>query len=201
MNLFRNQQRKQQFTASSRCPTDGGLLGATCQLPDGLWVWIAGGRMSPAASREEFRSEYLDLFDEDGWTDETCEQAWEYVNEQVGEWGGRMQWDPIVLKVVIPDSLDESFSTWGRHTPEPNRGAQLHRTVTCGRCRTHYLLPVLALISAGIRVAIGLARPGSWVRPVTYRPYDPLLPPREPGEDIYSISADGHLAMDLRERQ
>jgi hypothetical protein len=201
MSLFRGQQRKQQFTAFSRCPTDGGLLGATCQPPDGLWVWIAGGRMSPAASLEDFRSEYLDVYDEEEWTDDTFEQAWEYANEQVSEWGGRKQWDPVVLKVVLPDSLDESFLTWDRHSPEPRRGAETHRTVTCGRCRTHYLLPVLALIAAGIRVWIGLARPGTWVRPLTYRPYDLLLPPRDPGEDIYSVSAGGHLVMDLRERQ
>lgn len=59
--LFRDRRRKLQLLASSRCPKGGcgGLLGAACRLPDGLWVWIAGACMSPSASREEFRSQYL----------------------------------------------------------------------------------------------------------------------------------------------
>ena len=59
--LFRDRRRKLQLLASSRCPKGdcGGLLGAACRLPDGLWVWIAGGRMPPSASRDEFRSQYL----------------------------------------------------------------------------------------------------------------------------------------------
>src|SRR5271166_3813828 len=53
-----------QLDISCRCPADGGLLGAACRLPDGLWVWIAGARLSPSASWDEFRSEYIDVLDE-----------------------------------------------------------------------------------------------------------------------------------------
>jgi len=62
------------------------------------------------------------------------------------------------------------------------------------------MLPVLALVYAGIRVATGLARPGTWVRPVTFRPPDLPRQPREPGEDIYSVAPDGRFVIDLHER-
>ena len=103
------------------------------------------------------------------------------------------------MKVLLPDSPDGPILTWHRHSPEPHHGISTHRTVTCG-CRTNYLLPVLALVAAGIRVEIGLALPGTWVRPVAYRPPDPLLNPIEPGDDVYSVSADGRLNIDLHER-
>jgi len=49
-------------------------------------------------------------------------------------------------------------------------------------------------------VATGLARPGTWVRPVTFRPPDLPRQPREPGEDIYSVAPDGRFVIDLHER-
>jgi len=199
LGLFRDHRRKLRFLASCRCPADGGLLGAACRLPDGLWVWIAGGRLSPSESWDEFRSEYIDVLDEDDWTDETWEHAGEYAEEQLREWGGRLQWDAAVMKVLLPASDHEQIATWDRSSPEPRPGVSMHRTVTCG-CRTHYLLPVLALVYAGIRAATGQARPGIWVRPVR-RPL-PGLPrrPREPGEDVYSVASDGRLLIDLHER-
>ena len=200
LGLFRDHHRKLRFLASSRCPADGRLLGAACRLPDGIWVWMAGGRMSPSASWEEFRSEYTDVLDESDWTDDTWKLAAEYADEELAAWGGRLEWDPAVMKVLLPGSLDESILTWDRHSPEPHPGVSTHRTVTCG-CRRHYMLPVLALVAAGIRVELGLAQPGTWVRPVTYRHPDLLLKPREPGEDIYSVSEDGRILMDLRERR
>ena len=92
LGLFRDHRRRLRFLASSRCPADEGLLGASCELPDGLWVWIAGSRMSPSASLDAFRSEYLDLFDETEWTGDVYEQASEYADEQLREWGGHLQW-------------------------------------------------------------------------------------------------------------
>jgi hypothetical protein len=55
LGLFRDRRYRLRFLASSRCPADGGLLGASCELPDGLWIWIAGSRMSPSASLDAFR--------------------------------------------------------------------------------------------------------------------------------------------------
>lgn len=199
LGLFRDQRRRLRFLASSRCPADGGLLGAACRLPDGLWVWIAGARLSPCASRDEFKSQYLDMLDENDWTDGTYQQAEDYADEELREWGGRMAWAPTVVKVELPSSGDEQIKSWDGQSPELRPGAQTHRTVTCG-CRTHYMLPVLALVYAGIRVATGRARPGIWVRPLTFRPLDLLRQPREPGEDIYSF-ADGKLVIDLHERR
>ena len=199
--LFRDHRRKLRFLASSRCPADGGLLGAACQLPDGLWVWIAGARLSPSASWDEFRSQFIDMLrDENGWTDDAYEHAEEYADEQLREWGGRLQWDPAVIKVELPASGDEPIMTWDRHSPAPRPGVATHRTVTCG-CRTHYMLPVFALVYAGIRVATGLTQPGTWVRPLTYRPLDLPRRPREPGEGPYSIAPDGRLVIDLHERR
>jgi hypothetical protein len=200
--LFRDRRRKLQLLASSRCPKGGcgGLLGAACRLPDGLWVWIAGGRMSPSASWDEFRSQYLDVLDESDWDSDTYKHAGDYADEELREWGGRLQWDPVVLKVPLPSSDDEPIMTWDRHSPEPRPGVSTHRTVTCA-CRTHYMLPVLALVYAGIRVATGQARPGTWVRPLAYRPPDLPRRPRESGEDIYSFDSGGRLVIDLHERR
>ena len=156
--------------------------------------------MSPSASWDEFRSQYLDMLDESGWTDEPYEQAAEYADEQLRDWGGRLQWNPAVKKIQLPAYDDEPIAIWVRHSPEPQPGVETHRTVTCA-CRTHYMLPVLALVYAGIRVATGLARPGTWVRPVTYRPADLPSRPRKPGEDIYSVAPDGRLVIDLHERR
>jgi len=111
LGLFRDHRRKLRFLASCRCSADGGLLGAACRLPDGLWVWIAGGRLSPSASWDEFRSEYADVLDESDWTDETWEQAGEYADEQLREWGGRLEWEPAVMKVLLPASDDEPITT------------------------------------------------------------------------------------------
>jgi hypothetical protein len=200
LGLFRDHRCKLRYLASCRCPADGGLLGAACRLPDGLWVWVAGSRLSPSASRDEFRSEYIDRLDQGDWTDETWEQAGQYADEQICEWGGRLQWDPAVMKVQLPASDDELIMTWDRHSPEPRPGVTTHRTVTCG-CRRHYTLPVLALVYAGIRVATGRVRPGTSVRPM--KAQLPGLPrrPREPGEDIYSFGSNGKLIIDLHERR
>jgi len=200
LGLFRDHRRKLRFLASCRCPADGGLLGAACGLPDGLWVWIAGGRMSPSASWDEFRSEFIDVQNEDDWTDETWEQGGEYADEQLRDWGGRLQWEPTVMKILLPTSEDEPIMTWDRFSPEPRPGVTTHRTVTCG-CRKHYMLPVLAVVYAGLRVATGLAQPGTWVRPLTYRPPDLPRRPREPGEDIYSFDSSGRFVIDLHERR
>jgi len=199
--LFRDRRRKLQLLASSRCPKSGcgGLLGAACRLPDGLWVWIVGARMSPSASWEEFRSQYLDVLDESDWDSDTFGVAAEYADEELREWGGRLQWDPVVLKIPLPSSDDEPIMTWDRHSPEPSPGVSTHRTVTCA-CRTHYMLPVLALVYAGIRVATGQAQPGTWVRPLAYRPPDLPRRPRDPGEDIYSFDSIGRVVIDLHER-
>lgn len=114
--LFRDRRRKLQLLASTRCPRGdcGGLLGAACRLPDGLWVWIAGGRMSPSASRDEFRSQYLDVLDESDWDSDTYKHSAEYADEELREWGGRLQRDPVVLKVPLSSSDDEPIMTWDR---------------------------------------------------------------------------------------
>jgi hypothetical protein len=199
LGLFRDHRRKLRFLASCRCPADGGLLGAACQLPDGLWAWIAGARFSPSLSQYEFQAQYLDMLDESEWDEDTHQQAAEYADEQLRE-SRRLQWAPAVKKVSLPASDDEAIRTWDRHSAEPQPGVATHRTVTCA-CRTHYMLPVLALVYAGIRVARGLARPGTWVRPVPCRLADLDLPrqAREPGEDIYAV-VDGKLVIDLHER-
>jgi hypothetical protein len=63
------------------------------------------------------------------------------------------------------------------------------------------MLAVLALVVASVRVATGLARPGTWVRPMS-APSLAVLPNwrREPGEDVYSF-ADERMVIDLHERR
>lgn len=193
--LFRDQRRKLRFLCECRCPSDGGLLGAACKLPDGIWAWTAGSRMSPAASWAEFSSQYTDVLNEEDWTEKTQGLADGYANEQVREWDGRLELAPSVMK-ILPVSDDEPIRVQDHESPESRAGVALTRVVTC-RCRTHYLLPVLALAFAGIRVSAGLARPSTKVRPMTMR-----VPgvAREAGESLYAVDAAERVVVDIRER-
>jgi hypothetical protein len=137
------------------------------------------------------------MFDPGDWTDQTLERAGQYADEEVREWGGRLEWEPSVMKVLLPSSANEPITTWRCQDPEPLPGVAWTRGVTCG-CRKQYMLPVLALVFAAIRVATGLAGPGTWVRPMRV----PLLElPYQPGESVYSINSDGKLVIDLHERR
>lgn len=64
------------------------------------------------------------------------------------------------------------------------------------------MLAVLALVVASVRVATGLARPGTWVRPMSTPPLaDFPTSRREPGDDVYSVAPDGRMVIDLHERR
>jgi hypothetical protein len=151
-------------------------------------------------SGERHASTALDMFDETDWTDDVYEQAGEYADEQLREWGGHLQWDPEVIKVQLPASSDDEITIWDRHFPGPRSSVTTHRIVTCG-CRKHYLVPVLALVYASVRVASGLARPGTWVRPMRAPTMADFPGWRGPDDDVYFFAPDGKLVIDLRERQ
>jgi hypothetical protein len=194
LGYFRQRRHTTGYLASSRCPNDGRLLGAISRLPDGIWIWMAGSRLSPEVSRRELRSEYLDMFDETEWTSEVYEQASQYADEELREWGGRLGWDPTVMKIVVR-GLDDPIELANRQFPEGSPGLALVRSVTCG-CRTRYMLPVYALVYAGIRACIGIAKPGTHVRPMP--PREPSEP-RPPGESMYLFRA-GKMLVDVHER-
>jgi hypothetical protein len=194
LDFFHQRRSAAGHVASSRCPRDGRLLGAISHLPDGVWIWIAGSRLAPEASRQELRSQYLDTFDETEWTSEIFEQASQYADEEIREWGGRVGWDPTVMKIVVR-GLDDPIELANRQFPEGSPGVALVRSVTCG-CRTLYMLPVYALVYAGIRACIGISKPGTHVRPMPAR--DPSEP-RPPAESVYSFR-DGKMLVDVHER-
>lgn len=83
LDLFRKHRRGVEYIAQSRCPHDGRLLGAVQHLPDGLWVWQAGSRLSPSGSRIEVESWFLDALDESEFCSEAFRQASEYVEEEL----------------------------------------------------------------------------------------------------------------------
>lgn len=194
LDFFHERRSATGHLASSRCSRDGRLLGAISRLPDGVWIWMAGSRLAPEASRWELWSQYLDAFDETEWKPEIYEQASQYAAEELGEWGGRVGWDSAVMKIVVR-GLDDPIELADRQSPGGRPGLALVRCVTCG-CRTQYLLPVLALVYAGIRACIGIAKPGTHVRPMP-----PLYPgePRPPAESMYSFR-DGKMVVDVHER-
>lgn len=194
LGLFRQRERGAGFLASCRCPNDGRLLGAVCRLPDGIWAWQGGSRLAPAQGWDEFRSQLMDTFDQAEWSPEIWEEAAQYADEEIREWG-RLGWDATVMK-ILPGAGDEPIRVQDRQSPESRAGVALTRLVTCG-CRRHHMLPVLALVFAGIRAATGLARPGTHVPPMTVP--EPCRP-RAPRESIYSVSNDGRIVIDLHER-
>ncbi|HET9896685.1 MAG TPA: hypothetical protein VFQ44_17280 [Streptosporangiaceae bacterium] len=62
------------------------------------------------ASWDEFGSEYLDALGEDEWDAEIYDQVSEYADEQLRDWGGRLQLRPTVRKIVLPSAADEHRS-------------------------------------------------------------------------------------------
>ena len=54
--------------------------------------------MSPSASWEEFGSQYLEVLEGSDWDSDTWEYRRGYADEEVRGWGGRLQWDPVVLE-------------------------------------------------------------------------------------------------------
>lgn len=155
---------------------------------------MAGSRLAPEASRRELESQYLDTFDEAEWTSEIYEQASEYADAELRQWEGRVGWDPVVMKIVVR-GLDDPIELADRQSPGGRPGLALARTVSCG-CRTQYLLPVYGLVYAGIRASIGIAKPGTHVRPMRLRVPGERRPP---GESVYSFR-DGMMVVDVHER-
>jgi hypothetical protein len=195
LGYFRQHLHCTAYLALCRCPRDGRILGAISRLPDGIWLWKAGARFAPAAGWDEFQSFYLDQYDETEWTTGVYEQAAEYADEELRAWGGRLAWLPAVEKIVVNAPGDE-ICTMDRFSSEPRPGLPLVQQVTCG-CRRQHLLPVLALVSAGLRASIGITKLGTHVRSMP--PRFPPFRPRPPGESLYSVQ-DGKIVIDLHER-
>jgi hypothetical protein len=195
LNFFHRPHGATGYVASSRCPRDGRLLGAISRLPDGIWIWMAGSRLGPEASQRELRSQYLGTFDETQWTSEIYEQASEYADEELRQWDGHVGWDPTLRKILIR-GLDDPIEVADQQSPQGRPGLALVHAVTCG-CRTHYLLAVYALVYAGLRVCIGMAHPGTYVRPM---PWPEFGDSRPQGESVYSFK-DGKMVIDVHERR
>jgi hypothetical protein len=195
LGYFRQHRHRSSYLASCCCPHDGRVLGAVSRLRDGIWLWKAGARFAPAAGWDEFEAFYLDQYDPSEWTTEVYEQAAEYADEELRAWGGRLIWDSAVEKIVV-NGPDDEICTMDRFSPQPCPGLDLTQTVTCG-CRRLHMLPVLALFHTGLRAAMGIAKPGTHVRPMP--PRFPPFRPRPPGESVYSFQ-DGKIVIDIHER-
>jgi hypothetical protein len=193
LRFFRRRPRGAEYLACSRCPRDGRLLGAVSRLGDGLWTWEAGARLSPAASRQEIESWYLDAFDETELSADIYEQASRYADEELPRWG-RVGSDPTVMRIIV-GGLNEPVLTANRHSPDPRPGLPLFRAVTCG-CRRRYLLQMLALVYADVGADGGVLSLGTHVpllRPPRFGERDAI------GDSAYSFQG-GKVVVNLRDR-
>jgi hypothetical protein len=163
LKVFLHRKPRIKYLASCRCPHDGRLLGAISHLTDGIWIWQAGSRLSPKMAHDEFRGHYLDCFDETELCEEVYEQASEYADEELQVWRGRLETDPSVMKIIV-DGYDEPIRVADHDSPDTRRGLPIVHLVTCG-CRRHHLLPVLELISLGLRADTGLIKPDAHIHP------------------------------------
>jgi hypothetical protein len=128
LSLFRQRECGAGFLASCRCPHDGRLLGAVLRLPDGIWAWQGGSRLAPAQGWDEFRSQFLDTFDQAQWSPVIWEEAAQYADEEIREWG-RLGWDTTVMK-ILPGAGDEPIRVQDRQSPRSRAGMALTRLVT-----------------------------------------------------------------------
>ena len=94
LGYFRQRRHAAGYLASSRCPNDGRLLGAISRLPDGVWIWMAGSRLAPEASRQELRSFTWTRSMKPSGEREVYEQASQYADEELRKWGGRARMGP-----------------------------------------------------------------------------------------------------------
>lgn len=151
--LFQRRKPHIPYLASCACPRDGRLLGAISRLTDGIWVWRAGIRLSPSHGREEFKNQFLDCLDQTEWTPEIYRQADQFATEELEEWGGRLETPPTVMRLIVR-APDDPILVADKQSPHSRAGIPYSRVVTCG-CRRCYLLPVLDLITAGLRADLG----------------------------------------------
>ena len=97
------------------------------------------------------------------------------------------------MKIVVR-GLDDPIELANRQFPEGSPGLALVRSATCG-CRTLYMLPVYALVYAGIRACIGISKPGTHVRPASARSQRAAAA----SQSVYSFR-EGKMLVDVHER-
>lgn len=123
--------------AEARCPSDGRLLGAVFQLPDGCWLWCVGERMAP----EEMSREALQM------------AVLEYGTVVEHGTGREEAWDSIVEPVS--EGSPPASQTWPSRTCPLGDPVECYRSHTfdqlvarlangdfasCGRCRRTYVV-------------------------------------------------------------
>lgn len=151
--------------------------------------------MSPAASRDELLSTFVDEYGAEKLDDQLCAQLNNYVDQDLAERGGRLRWDATVMRIA-PGELDDPVHVFDSNSPDrPRAGLATSRMVTCIGCRRHSLLQVLALARAAIRVKMGIAKPVTKVPPRRVT----LGVSGSPDKSPYCIR-DGRLVIDLEER-
>ena len=87
-------------------------MGATYQLPDGIWMWSAGHRQPPQAIRHEAAAANLDALD-DCSTDEEIQACYGGAIEALAS-TMRHTANPLVVKIDVKGADRWSFGGSGR---------------------------------------------------------------------------------------
>lgn len=134
--------------AESRCDKDGRLLGATYQLPDGIWMWSAGHRQPPQAIRHEAAAANLDAL-EDCSTDEEVRACYGGAIEALAS-ATRQAVSPSVMKIDLDGAGRWSFGGTRSFPMSMISGPGFAVSeVSCG-CRRQYYLDIRALVMASL---------------------------------------------------
>ena len=195
LQLFAKHRRETQLLAATRCPRDERLLAGICQLPDGLWAWHAGSRLSPQASRIEVSSWHYDRYASEELTPEIYGQGDQLADELL-EHNPRYETPATVLRVHVHADGTIQPGTWrgSRYALQFfANGLPLLASTSC-KCRRSYQVQMLALVHAGARAQLnGMSR--TW-----YVPALPITRAKGPGPVrlAYRFTAKG-LQVDLDE--
>lgn len=158
--------------AEARCPSDGRLLGAVFQLPDGCWLWCTGERMAP----EEMSREVLKL------------AVLEYETAVEYGMGREEAWNSFVKPAS--EGSPPASQTWSSNVRPLGDPVECYRSHTldqlvarladgdfasCGRCRRTYVVD-----HAVMQYAAGLYLSSGRTRPVVLHPGRKLLAGSDP---------------------
>jgi hypothetical protein len=143
--------------AEARCPSDGRLLGAVYQFPDGCWLWTVGERMAP----EEMSREVLEM------------AVLEYEAAVEHGTGREEAWDSIVIPAG--EGSPPGSQTWPSSVGPLGDPVECYRSHTfdqlvarlangdfasCGRCRRTYVVDHAVMhYAAGLYLSSGRTRP------------------------------------------
>lgn len=158
--------------AEARCPSDGRLLGAVYQLPDGYWLWVAGERMSPGEMGREMLEMAVLEYETAVEHGVEREEAWNSIVVPAGEGGpqGSQTWPSSVGRLAPPVDCYQTH-TFDQLVARMANGD----FASCGRCRRTYVVDHTVM-----QYAAGLYISSRRTRPVVLHPGRKILAGTDP---------------------